>query len=198
MFKMNINHISFYSLFSIFLVISLLSFLPSFAISQKQTSFGIQMIDWICDNLILKLFTCNSKNEGTDDILNNTSQQPQKPSESMPNSTNPPTQLSSTQIYNNVRDSVVTVRSEVNGHEGQGISSGSGFIWDKNGYIVTDRHVIEGAIDIVVQFDRDTNHNYPAHVIGSDALSDLAVLEVDNAPSFDLSHPVQLRTEYDL
>jgi len=183
-------------LFSLFIIIFLFSFLPSFAISQKQTLFGIQKIDWVCDNPILKLFSCSSKDggsgNGNPNNNNSTKQQLQSQSENIPNSNKSPTQLSPNQIYNNVKDSVVTVRAEVNGPEGPGTSSGSGFIWDSSGHIVTDRHVIEGSMNIIVQYNGDTN-NYPAHVIGSDAYSDLAVLQVDNAPSFN-AHPVQLRT----
>jgi len=55
--------------------------------------------------------------------------------------------------------------------------TGSGFIWDDAGHIVTNYHVIENADEVVVSFaNGDT---YDAKVIGVDAANDLAVLQVD-------------------
>lgn len=59
--------------------------------------------------------------------------------------------------------------------------SGSGFLWDKQGHIVTNYHVIQGAQKIEVSFGGDTN--LPAKVIGSDPVNDLAVIEVDSVPA---------------
>ncbi|PID29550.1 MAG: 2-alkenal reductase [Candidatus Cloacimonadota bacterium] len=57
--------------------------------------------------------------------------------------------------------------------------SGSGFIWDDTGHIVTNFHVIEGAkILTVTLFD---NSVYEAEVVGVDPNKDLAVLKI-NAP----------------
>jgi S1-C subfamily serine protease len=53
---------------------------------------------------------------------------------------------------------------------------GSGFIIDKEGHILTNYHVIEGARQVKV-----TLHNkktYPAEIIGSDRLHDLAVIQI--------------------
>jgi len=54
---------------------------------------------------------------------------------------------------------------------------GSGFIVDKGGLIITNNHVIEGAARITVKLD--TDEEYPATVVGTDDLSDLAVLKID-------------------
>jgi serine protease Do len=54
---------------------------------------------------------------------------------------------------------------------------GSGFIVDKSGLIITNNHVIEGAARITVKLDSD--EEYPATVVGTDDLSDLAVLKIE-------------------
>ena len=56
--------------------------------------------------------------------------------------------------------------------------SGTGFIVDKNGYIITNRHVIEKADRIKVRMPGDDTE-YRARVIGFDAETDLAVLKID-------------------
>ena len=57
--------------------------------------------------------------------------------------------------------------------EGQG----SGFVWDREGHIVTNNHVVEGADEVEVVFWDDTV--VEGKVIGTDPDSDLAVVEVD-------------------
>lgn len=54
---------------------------------------------------------------------------------------------------------------------------GSGFVWDQQGYIVTNNHVIEGADKIEVTFNDGTIA--VAELVGADPDSDLAVLKVD-------------------
>ena len=54
---------------------------------------------------------------------------------------------------------------------------GSGVVVDKNGYILTNNHVIEKATRIKVKFMNDSTE-YPAEVIGADADTDLAVIHV--------------------
>ena len=65
---------------------------------------------------------------------------------------------------------------------------GSGFIWDTNGDIVTNNHVVSGADTIEVTFSDGTI--VPATLVGADPDSDLAVIKV-NVPASKL-HPVQL------
>jgi serine protease Do len=57
-------------------------------------------------------------------------------------------------------------------------SLGSGVVVDKNGYILTNNHVVEKATRIKVRFTNDET-DYDAHVIGTDPLTDLAVVKVD-------------------
>src|SRR6516164_7303843 len=59
-------------------------------------------------------------------------------------------------------------------------SLGSGFIIDPSGYIVTNNHVIEGAEEITVRMQDNTE--YKARLIGHDPKTDLALLKID-APS---------------
>lgn len=64
--------------------------------------------------------------------------------------------------------------------------AGSGFVWDKQGHIVTNYHVIEDADKVRVLFP--DGNNVLAEVVGTDPDSDLAVLKVD-LPAAQL-HPV--------
>jgi len=70
---------------------------------------------------------------------------------------------------------------------------GSGFVISADGYILTNHHVVDNADEIEVQFaDRS---QYSATVIGSDRLSDLALLkiEADNLPTLDFADPDNLK-----
>lgn len=63
-------------------------------------------------------------------------------------------------------------------HERKAMALGSGFIIDPAGYIVTNNHVIEGASDIKVTLNDDTE--LPAKLIGTDPKTDLALLKVES------------------
>eukprot|EP00899_Mesostigma_viride_P007227 jgi/Mesvir1/16505/Mv10058-RA.1 len=72
--------------------------------------------------------------------------------------------------------------------------TGSGFVWDTDGHIVTNFHVIRGASDLRVTLgDKST---YEAEVVGVDRDKDVAVLKV-KAPK-KLLEPVTLGTSDDL
>lgn len=60
--------------------------------------------------------------------------------------------------------------------------AGSGFVWDEEGHIVTNFHVVQNAESITVSFGND--EMLEAELVGSDLFTDLAVLEVekDNLP----------------
>ena len=83
-----------------------------------------------------------------------------------------------------------------NGGDGQGPvqqSLGSGFIVSKDGHILTNFHVIEGATEIVVRLlDR---RQLVARVVGTDKRTDLALLKVeaDNLPVARIGKPDKLR-----
>jgi serine protease DegQ len=72
-----------------------------------------------------------------------------------------------------VAPSVVTVF--VAGTQGEG--SGSGVIWDEQGRIVTNNHVIEGAGELEVAFADGSR--VEAELVGTDARTDLAVVDVE-------------------
>ena len=59
---------------------------------------------------------------------------------------------------------------------------GSGFIIDSKGIVITNNHVIKGAEDIVVRVNGDKE--YKAKVIGTDPLSDVAVLQIESKEKF--------------
>jgi len=56
---------------------------------------------------------------------------------------------------------------------------GSGVIISPDGYIVTNNHVVEGAVDIRVTMS--DKRVFPAKLIGSDSLTDLAVVKIDGS-----------------
>lgn len=70
---------------------------------------------------------------------------------------------------------------------------GSGVIISPNGYIVTNDHVVKGAVNIrVTMSNRDV---YPAKLIGADPLTDLAVVKIDaqNLPALEWGNSAQLK-----
>ncbi len=73
--------------------------------------------------------------------------------------------------------------------EGGGEATGSGFVIDGEGHLLTNNHVIEGAESIEVKLGA-SEKSHPAEVIGTDPATDLALLKVD-APSSAL-HPLKL------
>jgi putative serine protease PepD len=64
---------------------------------------------------------------------------------------------------------------------------GAGVVYNSQGYILTDEHVIANAVKVVVTFQNGTKT--PAKVIGSDSSSDVGVIKVD-VPSSEL-HPIK-------
>ncbi len=73
-------------------------------------------------------------------------------------------------------------------------SLGSGFIIDPKGYIITNNHVVENADEIVVKLS--TGKEYKAKVVGRDAKTDIALIELKGAtdlPSVKLSDSEGLR-----
>ncbi len=72
-------------------------------------------------------------------------------------------------------------------------SSGSGFIFDPKGYILTNNHVVRDASDITVTLN--DKRTFKARVIGSDSETDVAVIKVeaDHLPSLPLGDSDRLR-----
>ncbi len=93
------------------------------------------------------------------------------------------------QIYNQVSPSVVSIN--VTGRsptQGDFSATGTGFVIDTNGHIVTNNHVVDNASKIEINFLNGTI--VKGSVVGLDPDSDLAVLKVD-LPS-DQLQPVKL------
>ena len=89
--------------------------------------------------------------------------------------------LSVSEIYEETYQSVVEItslssQSSPLGGEQQAQGQGSGFVYDAEGNIVTNDHVVEGAEQVSVRFwDGST---YDATVVGTDPSTDLAVIKV--------------------
>jgi S1-C subfamily serine protease len=66
--------------------------------------------------------------------------------------------------------------------------TGSGFVYDKHGHIITNNHVISGADQLDVLLS--TGETYPAKVVGADKYYDVAVIQID-APA-DRLLPLEL------
>ncbi len=71
---------------------------------------------------------------------------------------------------------------------------GTGFVWDKEGRIVTNYHVIEGANSAVVTMDDGAKYN--AKLVGASREWDLAVLQIN--ASADKLVPIDIGTSKDL
>ncbi len=54
---------------------------------------------------------------------------------------------------------------------------GSGFVLDKAGYIVTNHHVVDNASEVTVRLS--DNRTFEAEIVGTDPLTDIAVLKID-------------------
>jgi putative serine protease PepD len=80
------------------------------------------------------------------------------------------------QIYEQVNEGVVSVQVARSGSA----ASGTGFVVDADGTIVTNAHVVGDAEQAQVRFD-DNGRAVPARVLGTDPSSDLAVLSVDRS-----------------
>jgi S1-C subfamily serine protease len=73
--------------------------------------------------------------------------------------------------------------------QGGGIATGSGFLIDTEGHIVTNNHVVEGATKVEVKLgSSETSHE--AEVVGTDPATDVALLKID-VPA-DQQHPLSL------
>jgi len=76
----------------------------------------------------------------------------------------------------------------------QSTALGSGFVWDEDGHIVTNNHVVEDASQVSVMFS--DGFVVPADVVATDSYSDLAVIKVD-MPA-DRLQPVALAPSVDV
>ena len=82
--------------------------------------------------------------------------------------------LSPVDLFKKVESSVVAITVTL---AAGGSAQGSGFVYNDQGNIVTNNHVIDGATDITVTFLN--GESVKAELVGKDAYADLAVIKVD-------------------
>jgi len=92
---------------------------------------------------------------------------------SQPAQAQPAEELSLARLYEQVSPSVVAISVLTN----EGGGSGSGFVFDRQGHIITNNHVVDGATEIQVEFFDGTLVR--AEIVGLDPDSDIAVIKVD-------------------
>jgi S1-C subfamily serine protease len=106
------------------------------------------------------------------------------------------------QIYKTDGNGVAFVESQIESQETEGLNpfgepeaesggtaTGSGFVIDGEGHILTNNHVVEGASKVTVKLG-DSEKTYDAEVVGADPGTDIALLQVD-APADEI-HPLTL------
>lgn len=73
--------------------------------------------------------------------------------------------------------------------------TGSGFVWDTSGHIVTNFHVIQNATEVKVTLSDQYTGN--AEIVGVDPNNDVAVLKLPEA-SINANSPIAVGTSHDL
>jgi putative serine protease PepD len=106
------------------------------------------------------------------------------------------TTSSTAALYKRVKDAVVEIHasqsgSDAFGNERQGEATGSGFVIDEQGHIVTNQHVVGGSESVTVEFTDGSEVD--AEVVGTDPSTDIAVLDV-NRPAAQLT-PLSFTSE---
>ena len=76
-----------------------------------------------------------------------------------------------------VTPAVVTIRASGGGFLGTESGTGSGFIYDPDGWILTNRHVVEDASSLLVELN--DGREFPGTTYGIDTLTDLAIVKID-------------------
>ena len=117
--------------------------------------------------------TNSSASASTDNGSTPTMQISSKPSNS--GSSDATDGLAGEDIYKKVSPSVVSVISTTS----EGTGSGSGVIMSKDGYIITNNHVVEGAQSVSVQLSDSSSLD--ATIVGTDEQTDLAVIKVESS-----------------
>jgi 2-alkenal reductase len=88
------------------------------------------------------------------------------------------------EIYEKANPGVVAIQVLTE----SGNAAGSGFVFDEEGHIITNFHVVDGITDLEVDFPN--GYKVRGEVIGEDLDSDLAVIKVEVPP--DVLHPLPL------
>jgi 2-alkenal reductase len=85
------------------------------------------------------------------------------------------------ELYQRINPSVVHILVYTSANDPLPLGSGSGFIYDDEGHIVTNNHVVEDGVVFEVIFS--DNSRSEAEVVGRDVDSDLAVIRAEDVPS---------------
>jgi len=94
--------------------------------------------------------------------------------------------LTLVELFEKSEEGVVQIQVD---KDGQNLgSSGSGFVYDNLGHIITNAHVVDGASKATVTFLDGSQYN--AEIIGKDKFTDIAVIKVSEKPR--LLHPLQI------
>jgi 2-alkenal reductase len=125
--------------------------------------------------------------------------QPSEPRAISPRGALLPTEQSVVRLFENAAPSVAYITTERVEQTtfftvGVAKNTGSGFVWDSQGHIVTNFHVVEGVRDVKVQLD--AGKTYAARVIGVAPDYDLAVVKLTQLPPG--LRPLPLGTSADL
>ncbi len=112
-----------------------------------------------------------------------------------------PEEKATIQLFEKSRDSVVfiTTKAQVQDFWSRNVFSvprgtGSGFIWDESGHIVTNYHVVEDASEATIRLSN--GKDYSATLVGTSPAHDLAVLMIN--VNSKLSPPLPVGTSHDL
>ena len=102
-------------------------------------------------------------------------------------------------VFERVSPSVVQVVGRQGGgdlanEESEGVQSGTGFVWDDAGNIVTNNHVVEGTTGLVVRLA--SGEAIPAEIVGTAPNYDLAVIRLRNSRT--IPKPVAIGSSADL
>jgi serine protease Do len=139
---------------------------------RRMTSIGLLALTFLCGTLALPGHPARADDRDDTTELGRNSQ----PDSAL--------ELSSVfrQVAERVEPSVCHVRTYMQERTGVGEKTGSGFAIPVPGrtdatYVLTNNHVVADAVTIIAEF---TEHErFPAEVVGTDALTDLAVLRID-------------------
>jgi putative serine protease PepD len=141
-----------------------------------------------------------SSSSSTRTVTTTVVQQGSSSTSAQPTSFKSGTGLSINQIYKAASPGVVDIRVTANSSQNQGFGffggqgsqqvqgEGAGVVYDANGDILTDEHVVANATSVRVNFQ--DGKSAPAKVLGTDPSTDVAVIHVD-VPASQL-HPIPL------
>ena len=155
-------------------------------------------------SMLFLVLSCSNKTGNNSESANSTTEQQKtvSPEELKKYTKNAAqTQDAFVGVHNSVKDSIVNIRTKktvtVNtynpleellyGRSGgqekrESGSLGSGFVVSKDGYVVTNNHVIDGADEIYVKFSN--GREYKTKLVGTSPEVDIAVLKIDSNETF--------------